>query len=59
MELDEKRIPATHLSTKLKQYRADSKWVCFNMSFIWEGFRQAVGDVCMYESLLDLSLIHI
>ena len=53
MELDEKRIPATHLSTKLKQYRADSKWICFNMSFIWEGFRQAVGDVCMYESLLD------
>lgn len=51
--LDESRIPVALLRRKLDGCRASAKWVCFNMSFIWEGFRQAVGDVCMYESLLD------
>lgn len=49
---DESRIPTEVLQKRMEQYRAAGKWICFNMSFIWEGFRQAVGDVCMYESLL-------
>lgn len=53
MELDEARIPADRLRAQLERYRGASKWVCFNMTFIWEGFRQAVGDVRMYESLID------
>lgn len=46
------RVPGAALREGLAAQRAAGRWTCFNMSFIWEDFRQTVGDVCMYESLV-------
>ncbi|HML46977.1 MAG TPA: uroporphyrinogen decarboxylase family protein [Clostridia bacterium] len=53
LETDDERVPARRLEASLAKRRAQGLWTCFNSSFIWENFRQAVGDVRMYESLLD------
>ena len=49
---DPGRVPAGALREKLARHRAADRWICYNMSFIWEDFRQTVGDICMYESLI-------
>ena len=52
MDTSDARIPADALRARLERQRKAGRWTCFNMSFVWENFRQAVGDVCMYESLI-------
>ena len=50
---NDRRIPAESLSKKLALYTSRDRWTCFNMTFVWEMFRQSVGDVTMYEALID------
>lgn len=51
MSENDARIPVQKLREGIEKKRALGKWTCFNMTFIWEQFRQSVGDVCMYEAL--------
>jgi len=53
LRTDDKRIPVKRLRADIDRHRATGRWVCFNTSFIWENLRQAMGDVCLYESLID------
>lgn len=53
VKTDGARINAESLIKKMRTHRAKTRWICFNTSFIWENLRQTVGDVVLYESLLD------
>ena len=53
VKTDSSRVPVASLRKAIKSQRAANRWVCFNMTFIWENFRQTVGDIRMYEGLLD------
>lgn len=46
------RIPVAQLQANWARHQAAGRWLCYNMSFIWENLRQTVGDICMYESLI-------
>jgi len=50
---DETRIPAERLRADWNRHRAAGRWLCFNTSFVWENLRQTIGDVRLYENLLD------
>jgi len=52
LRTDASRVPSEELRQGVSAHREANRWLCFNMSFIWENFRQAVGDVCIYESLV-------
>lgn len=44
---------------KLAERREQNRWSYFGNLFVWEGMRQSLGDVCLYESLLlDPDWIH-
>jgi uroporphyrinogen decarboxylase len=57
-----KRIPDDAIKSsrdKLEKDRKDKIWSHYGNLFIWEGMRQSLGDICLYESLLlDPDWIH-
>jgi uroporphyrinogen decarboxylase len=56
---DEKRFDLPSLARRMGEHREAGRFLCFNMSFVWELLRGSLGDVRMLESFaLDPGWIH-
>ncbi len=59
LELNPDRISVEATRTALATRREQEKWCMWGKMFVWEGMRQSMGDICMYESLvLDPGWVH-
>jgi len=59
IEPDRRRVNTEAARVAIEAGRADGRWCFFGGIHVWETMRQAMGDVCMYESLvLDPGWIH-
>jgi len=53
LDFDPRRLDLPELRKNFAENRQQPVWVHFGHMFIWELMRQSMGDVTMYESLLD------
>ena len=53
LALDRARLKIDQARQSLQTRRAQGKFALASQLFVWENMRQSMGDVCLYESLLD------
>ena len=53
LEPDRERLNLEAAAQGLARRRAQGRWACMGGMFVWELMRQSMGDICMYQSLLD------
>jgi len=53
LELDRERIDLKGAKGSYATRKEQGFWTFYGHLFVWENMRQSMGDVCMYESLLD------
>ena len=59
LEVDRERVDIQGAGEALQRRREQGLWAFYGHLFIWENMRQSMGDLCMYESLLqDPGWIH-
>jgi hypothetical protein len=53
VEPNRERLNLEAAATGLARRREQGRWTFMGSMFVWELMRQSMGDICMYESLLD------